>query len=153
MFTEDVFKKYALLQKRGTPLWHNPRANCVSQLSEENKLIINLLQLHFEYKIPVVIEYGTKYKCTDFIASSTSILSILVSYETFYFRKRVIWNEINSISKVVSSKMNDFNSEILVGMFHISLQIPIRHVWLLRCMVGGNVFVYYVVDHRCFVNL
>jgi len=75
---------------------------CPTQLSDENKLVINLLELHTEYKI--VIEYGTKYKCTDFIASSTSILSILVIVKkTFYFRKRVIWNQLNLISKVLKS--------------------------------------------------
>ena len=50
-------------------------SSCHTQLSDENKLVINLLELHIEYKI--VIEYGTKYKCTDFIA--TGILSILGS--------------------------------------------------------------------------
>ena len=50
-------------------------SSCPTQLSDENKLVINLLELHIEYKI--VIEYETKYKCTDFIA--TGILSILGS--------------------------------------------------------------------------
>jgi len=44
------------------------------------------LELHTEYKI--VIEYGTKYKCTDFIAKYGSLWNIKTKSISHVFQKQ-----------------------------------------------------------------